>query len=68
MELCAARQPLLEHPLAVGLYPRFPYMLVTQMHSPFLMSVGVTLLALCVFGYRRHSTLSFEQILDLFDA
>lgn len=34
-----------------GLVPLFPYMLLTQMHSAFLLSVGVTLLALFVFGY-----------------
>ena len=34
-----------------GLVPLFPYMLLTQLHSAFLLSVGVTLLALFVFGY-----------------
>jgi vacuolar iron transporter family protein len=34
-----------------GLVPLSPYMLLTQMHSAFLMSVSVTLLALFVFGY-----------------
>ncbi len=34
-----------------GLVPLFPYMVLTQMHSAFLLSVGVTLLALFVFGY-----------------
>ena len=34
-----------------GLVPLFPYMVFTQMHSAFLLSVGVTLLALFVFGY-----------------
>jgi len=34
-----------------GLVPLFPYMLLTQMHSAFLLSVAVTLLALFVFGY-----------------
>ena len=34
-----------------GLVPLSPYMLLTQMHSAFLLSVTVTLLALFVFGY-----------------
>ena len=34
-----------------GLVPLSPYMLLTQMHSAFLVSVTVTLLALFVFGY-----------------
>jgi VIT1/CCC1 family predicted Fe2+/Mn2+ transporter len=34
-----------------GLVPLFPYMLLTQLHSAFLLSVTVTLLALFVFGY-----------------
>lgn len=34
-----------------GLVPLSPYMLLTQMHSAFLFSVSVTLLALFVFGY-----------------
>jgi VIT1/CCC1 family predicted Fe2+/Mn2+ transporter len=34
-----------------GLVPLFPYMLLTQMHSAFLLSVAVTLMALFVFGY-----------------
>ncbi len=34
-----------------GLVPLFPYMLLTQMHSAFQLSVTVTLLALFVFGY-----------------
>jgi vacuolar iron transporter family protein len=34
-----------------GLVPLFPYMLLTQMHSAFLLSVTVTLLALFIFGY-----------------
>ena len=34
-----------------GLVPLSPYMLLTQMHSAFLLSVAVTLLALFVFGY-----------------
>lgn len=34
-----------------GLVPLFPYMLLAQMHSAFLLSVGVTLFALFVFGY-----------------
>ncbi len=34
-----------------GLVPLFPYMLLTQMHSAFRLSVTVTLLALFVFGY-----------------
>ncbi len=34
-----------------GLVPLFPYMLLTQIHSAFLLSVAVTLLALFVFGY-----------------
>jgi vacuolar iron transporter family protein len=34
-----------------GLVPLFPYMVLTQMNSAFLLSVGVTLLALFVFGY-----------------
>jgi VIT1/CCC1 family predicted Fe2+/Mn2+ transporter len=34
-----------------GLVPLSPYMLLTQMHSAFLLSVSVTLLALFVFGY-----------------
>jgi vacuolar iron transporter family protein len=34
-----------------GLVPLFPYMFLTQLHSAFLLSVGLTLLALFVFGY-----------------
>lgn len=34
-----------------GLVPLSPYMLLTQMHSAFLFSVTVTLLALFLFGY-----------------
>jgi VIT1/CCC1 family predicted Fe2+/Mn2+ transporter len=34
-----------------GLVPLFPYMLIPQMHSAFLLSVAVTLMALFVFGY-----------------
>ncbi|MGB8473891.1 MAG: VIT1/CCC1 transporter family protein [Candidatus Acidiferrum sp.] len=34
-----------------GLVPLSPYMLLTRMHSAFLLSVTVTLLALFVFGY-----------------
>lgn len=34
-----------------GLVPLSPYMLLTQMHSAFLLSVTVTLLALFIFGY-----------------
>jgi VIT1/CCC1 family predicted Fe2+/Mn2+ transporter len=34
-----------------GLVPLCPYMLLKQMHSAFLLSVAVTLLALFVFGY-----------------
>ena len=34
-----------------GLVPLSPYMLLIQMHSAFLLSVTVTLLALFVFGY-----------------
>jgi vacuolar iron transporter family protein len=34
-----------------GLVPLSPYMLLTQMHSAFVMSATVTLLALFVFGY-----------------
>ena len=34
-----------------GLVPLSPYMLLSQMHSAFLLSVTVTLLALFVFGY-----------------
>ena len=34
-----------------GLVPLSPYMLLSQMHSAFLLSVSVTLLALFVFGY-----------------
>ena len=34
-----------------GLVPLSPYMLLTQMHSAFLFSVSVTLLALFIFGY-----------------
>ena len=36
---------------AGGLVPLFPYMLLTQLPSAFLLSVAVTLLALFVFGY-----------------
>jgi VIT1/CCC1 family predicted Fe2+/Mn2+ transporter len=34
-----------------GLVPLFPYMILKAMHSAFLLSVGVTLLALFIFGY-----------------
>jgi VIT1/CCC1 family predicted Fe2+/Mn2+ transporter len=34
-----------------GLVPLFPYMLLQVMHSAFLLSVTVTLLALFIFGY-----------------
>lgn len=34
-----------------GFVPLFPYMLLTQMHSAFLLSVALTLLALFIFGY-----------------
>jgi len=34
-----------------GFVPLFPYMLLTQMHSAFLLSVTLTLLALLIFGY-----------------
>jgi VIT1/CCC1 family predicted Fe2+/Mn2+ transporter len=34
-----------------GLVPLVPYMLLTQMHSAFMLSVAVTLMALFVFGY-----------------
>ena len=34
-----------------GFVPLFPYMLLTRMHSAFLLSVTLTLLALFVFGY-----------------
>ncbi len=36
-----------------GLVPLSPYMLMEQVHSAFLVSVGVTLLALFVFGYGK---------------
>ena len=34
-----------------GLVPLFPYILLTQLHSAFSLSVAVTLMALFVFGY-----------------
>jgi VIT1/CCC1 family predicted Fe2+/Mn2+ transporter len=34
-----------------GFVPLFPYMLLTRMNSAFVLSVGLTLLALFVFGY-----------------
>jgi VIT1/CCC1 family predicted Fe2+/Mn2+ transporter len=34
-----------------GFVPLFPYMLLTLMHSAFLLSVTLTLLALFIFGY-----------------
>ena len=36
-----------------GLVPLFPYMVLRVMHSAFLLSVAVTLLALFVFGYGK---------------
>jgi VIT1/CCC1 family predicted Fe2+/Mn2+ transporter len=37
--------------IAGGMVPLLPYMLISKAHKALLVSVGVTLLALCVFGY-----------------
>lgn len=37
--------------VAGGMVPLVPYMLISKAHKALLVSVGVTLLALCIFGY-----------------
>ena len=39
--------------IAGGLVPLFPYIVLTRLHSAFLLSVTVTLLALFIFGYGK---------------